>query len=112
MFYESIRPGNIASDPVVTELRVIQYCPSDIILYKINYYDSFNELPRRPKKIDPEHILKFPKLHQSPQKISLDKWNDLQSLRSIMPYDCHSFYDALPHMDNSVRKNKKSKGKD
>lgn len=112
MFYESIRPGNIASDPVVTELRVIQYCPSGIILYKINYNDSFKELPRRPKKIDPEHILKFPKLHQSPKKISLDKWNDLQSLRSIMPYDCHSFYDALPHMDYSVRKNKKSKGKD
>lgn len=63
MFYESIRPGRIASDPVVTDLRVIQYCPTGVILYKLNYNDTFNELPRRPNKIDKEDIFKFPKLH-------------------------------------------------
>lgn len=40
------------------------------------------------------------------KKITLDKCNDLQNLKSIMPYDCHSFYDGLPHMETSTRKEK------
>lgn len=48
----------------------------------------------------------FPKLYKTQRKISLDKWNDLQSLKTIMPYDCHLFYDSLPHMDSSLRKSK------
>lgn len=91
----------------MTDLRVIQYCPIGVILYKLNYSDLFNELPRRPNKIDKKDIFKFPKIHQHPKKISLDKWNDLQSLKSIMPYDCHCFYDALPYMNESVHKAKK-----
>lgn len=49
----------------------------------------------------------FPKLYSTPRKITLDKWNDLQSLKTIMPYDCHLFYDSLPHMNSSIRKSKK-----
>lgn len=108
LFYESIRPGRVASNHVVTDLRVIQYCPTGVILYKLNYSDSFNELPRRPNKIDKEDIFKFPKLHQHPKKISLD----FQSLKSIMPYEFHCFYDALQHyLNESVRKTKE-KSKD
>jgi len=71
---------------------------------KINFEDDFKELPRRPKNINEDNINKFPKLYQTKKKITLDKWNDLQSLKSIMPYDCHSFYDGLPHMETSIRK--------
>lgn len=94
MFYESIRPGRVASDAVVTDLRVLEYCPTGIILYKTNYEDGFKEFPRRPKPIDEDNINKFPKLYKTPKKITLDKWTDLQSLKKIMPYDCHSFYDC------------------
>ncbi|KAF0715572.1 Uncharacterized protein FWK35_00022354, partial [Aphis craccivora] len=92
MFYESIRPGRVASDAVITDLRVLKYCPND----------DFKELPRRLKNINEDIINKFPKLYQTQKKITLDKWNDLQSLKSIIPYDCHSFYDGLPHMETII----------
>lgn len=107
MIYDSIRPGRTTNDPVVTDLRVLQYCASGVILFKLNYNDTFQELPRRPNKIDEDKMnCDFPKLYKTQRKISLDKWNDLQSLKTIMPYDCHLFYDSLPHMDSSLRKSK------
>jgi len=36
MFCESIRPGRVASDPVVTDLKGIKYCPIGVVLYKLN----------------------------------------------------------------------------
>lgn len=59
MFYESIRPGRVASDAVVTDLRVLKYCPSGIIFYKINFENDFKELPRRLKNINENNINKF-----------------------------------------------------
>lgn len=52
------------------------------------------------------NFLSFTKIQK---KITFDKWSDLQSLKSIMPYDCHSFYDYLPHMKTSIRKDKNQK---
>lgn len=111
MIYDSIRPGKKSFDPVVTDIRVLKYCAKGVILYKINYNDDFTEMPRRPNKIDMQNVCSFPKLYESQKKISLDKWNDLQSLKSIIPFDCHGFYDSLPHMDESVRKLKKTQTK-
>ncbi|KAF0749823.1 Uncharacterized protein FWK35_00023681 [Aphis craccivora] len=91
MFYESIRSGRVATDPTVTDLRVLKYCPSGIIYYKINYGDVYKELPTRPNKINEDQINVFPNLYQAPKKITFDKWNNLQSLKSIMPSDCHAF---------------------
>lgn len=59
MFYKLIRSGKIASDAIVIDLKVIQYCPRGVILYKINYKHIFNELPRWSNKIDQKHFLGF-----------------------------------------------------
>ncbi|KAF0755768.1 Uncharacterized protein FWK35_00026893, partial [Aphis craccivora] len=82
MFYESIRPGRVA------------------LIFLMSCQEGQTKLI---KKI----FLSFPNFINTPKKISLDKWNDLQSLKSIMPYDCHCFYDALPYMNESVHKAKK-----
>lgn len=113
MIYDSIRPGRTAYDPVVTDLRVLEYCASGVIMFKLNYNYTFLELLRRPNKIDEDKMYcEFPKLYSTQRKISLDKWNDLQSLKTIMPYDCHSFFDSLPHMDSSKRKSKNKNKQD
>lgn len=87
MIYDLIRPGKKSFDPVVTDIRVLKYCAKGVILYKIYYNDDFTEIPRRPNKIDMQNICSFPKLYESQKKISLDKWNDLQSLKSIIPFE-------------------------
>lgn len=60
MIYDTIRPGKKSFDPVVTDIRVLKYCPTGVILYKINYNDDFTEMPRRPNKIDMQNICLFP----------------------------------------------------
>ncbi|KAL4721246.1 hypothetical protein ACJJTC_011701 [Scirpophaga incertulas] len=37
------------------------------------------------------------KLYQSRISISQIKWSHLQELKRVIPSDCHSFYDGLPH---------------
>jgi len=70
MIYDSIRPGRTAYDPVVTDLRVLEYCPSGVIMFKLNYNDTFQELPRRPNKIDEDKMnCEFPKLYSTQRKI-------------------------------------------
>ncbi|CAH1109431.1 unnamed protein product [Psylliodes chrysocephalus] len=49
--YDSIRPGKVTSDPVVTNLRALEYLPKGEINFKINFNDEFQTLPRRPKAI-------------------------------------------------------------
>lgn len=48
-----------------------------------------------------ETINSFPNLYTSRAKIPLDKWNDLQFLKRMMPFDTHSFYDNIPCEDKS-----------
>ena len=93
--YDSIRPGRNTNDPTVTDLRVIQYCPDGKILYKCNFSDVLQEMPRRPKKLSGN--VQFPKLYTERLKISESKWNHLQQLKNVIPKDCHSFYENIPH---------------
>lgn len=51
----------------MTDLRVIQYCLTGFIWYKLDYNDTFNALPRMPNKVSKEDIFKFPKFHENPQ---------------------------------------------
>lgn len=97
MIYSSIRPG----DPTVTDLRMLQYEPNGIIYYKLNFDNELKELPGRPKKM--QAISSFPNLYTTEAKIPLDKWNDLQFLKEMMPSDTHSFYDNIP-CENENRK--------
>ncbi|KAJ4442412.1 hypothetical protein ANN_03998 [Periplaneta americana] len=48
--YDSIPPGRNKTDSTITDLRVIQYCPDGIILYKCNFNDDLQEMSRHPKK--------------------------------------------------------------
>ena len=91
--YDSIRLER--NDPTVTDLRVIQYCPHGTILFKCNFNDDLQEVPRRPKKLSGNIV--FPKLYKERLKNSESKWNHLQQLKSVIPKDCHSFYDNIPH---------------
>lgn len=66
--YDSIRPGKVTSDPVVTNLRVLEYLPKGEIHFKINFNDEFQALPRRPKAISLAGVV-FPRLYNRLQTI-------------------------------------------
>lgn len=90
--YQSIRPGKKSGDPTVTDLRQINYDPNGIIKYKLRFSDELTELPARPKPT--HHVLK--RMYSSQIPLKQKKWKDLQDLKSVIPVDCHSFYDNLP----------------
>jgi len=92
--YDSIRPGHKTGDSMVTDIRGLKYDPNGFIYYKLDLDLEWQELPRRPKPVNPKM---FPALYSDKLKITEKKWKDLQSLKSVLPADCHSFYDALPH---------------
>ncbi|CAH0731003.1 unnamed protein product, partial [Brenthis ino] len=84
----------VANDPVVTDIRALLYEPEGLIKYKLRYDDDYVLLPKRPK---PRSNLPKPKLYQSRIPISQIKYNHLQELKRVIPSDCHSYYDSLPH---------------
>ncbi|CAK1593378.1 unnamed protein product [Parnassius mnemosyne] len=92
--YSSIRPGRKAGDPLVVDLRVIQYRPEGTIFFKINFDDDWSELPVRPRKLN---SIQYTPLHAAPIPIASSKFNHLQQLKEVLPRDCHLFYDTLPH---------------
>jgi len=96
MRYLSIRPCKKAGDltPTVTDLRAIQYNPSGIINYKLSFDDDWTELPHRPQVVISKPK---PRLFNERIKITTRKYNDLQELKEVLPADCHSFYDLMPH---------------
>ena len=42
-------------------------------------------------------IAEYPRLFLAQLKITNRKWSDIQELKAVIPADCHSFYDNLPH---------------
>ncbi|KAF6208160.1 hypothetical protein GE061_016611 [Apolygus lucorum] len=110
MIYPSIRPGRAPGDPTVTDLRLIQYNPTGIISYKINYSDELSPLPQRPRQVN--SISTFPPIFKRPLTITLDKYKDLQSLKPMLPNDTHAFYDSLPHDENSQREAKRKRAQE
>ncbi|XP_046963625.1 uncharacterized protein LOC124542320 [Vanessa cardui] len=94
LIYESIRPGRGAGDHCVVDIRALRYNPNGTIDYKLHFSHNFTPLPRRPKKI--LSIDSVPSLYQSRQPITTTKYHHLQELKSVIPRDCHNFYDNLP----------------
>lgn len=97
--YPSIRPGKIAGDPQVTDIKVIKYSPDGVISVKTRFDAEFLDLPqKRGTRLAVISIDSFPQLH--PQKIPIkkQKWLHLQELKKVIPKDCHAFYDNLPHL--------------
>lgn len=97
--YDSIRPGRSVNDPTVTDIRALQYNPSGVIKYKLNFEEDYQDLPRRIRRrvVMPETLPPRPKLYQSRIKISVTKWKHLQELKTVIPSDCHGYYDSLPY---------------
>lgn len=94
LVYESIRPGRVAGDRCVTDIRVLRYNTNGTIDYKLMYSDEYMRLPRRAKPIE-SLLLEPPQLHDGPQKITKTKFNHLQELKTVIPNDCHEFYNNL-----------------
>lgn len=95
-YVSSIRPGKKKGDPVVTNLRVIQYNSEGTIQFKLNFSDEFSELPQRIKKPSQEEV-SLPALYTKRIPIKSRLFKDLQALKEILPRDVHGYYDNLPH---------------
>lgn len=111
--YDSIRPGVVKSDPKVNDIKSLCYNPNRTIDYKLDFKSEYQPLPRRPnQKIQFISTSDFPQLHTSINKIKLSKWDHLQQLKSVIPTDCHPFYDTLPHRTkddmNQTKENEKN----
>ena len=92
-YYSSVRPGNKAGDPVVTDIRQLQYKNGEI-RYKLDYSNGdFIALPRRVR--ENRGIVK--EKYKEKQKIKKTKYDHLQELKRVIPRDYHSFYDSLVH---------------
>lgn len=89
--FQSIRPGKKAGDPVVTDIRGLLY-KNGTVSYKLRHTDNWTVLPQRRKKFNTESPIK---LYDAPLKIEKPKFNALQSLKSCMHKDNHTFYDSL-----------------
>ncbi|KAK6191297.1 hypothetical protein SNE40_003024 [Patella caerulea] len=97
-YYSTIRPGARSGDPVVTDIRVLQYKDGNI-KYKTNFTDEFNDLPRRNKRCPPskDDPLELHCLYDAPLQIKSKKYTHLQELKKVLPSDYHPFYDNLLH---------------
>lgn len=95
-YYNSIRPGKKAGDPVVNDIRALRYSAENDLQYKTDFNADWQALPQRKNKSNG-----LPKpLYSAPQPISKSKYDSLQSLKPIILKDYHAFYDALPHTTN------------
>ncbi len=92
--YSSIRPGKVVEDPLVTDLRALQYLPDGVIQYKLDFDSDWEVLPQRPKKVV-EGKRVWPPMYKEELKIDDRKWGHLQELKKILPIEYHSFYDNL-----------------
>lgn len=99
MTYKSIRPGKRVHDPTVTDIKIIKYTPDGNIQVKIDFEGDFNDLPRKRNCSAIKALAEFRQVHRSPLKIKKQKWLHLQQLKSVIPTDCHLFYDCLPYSE-------------
>lgn len=95
-YYNSIRPGTRAGDPVVTDLRVIHYSRNGHITYKLLFGDEFQELPRKARNSEANPDNPGP-LYEESLVIKQSKFDHLMALKHVIPADYHPFYDKLKH---------------
>lgn len=94
--YTSIRPGKRAGDPCVVDLRALKYTPHSPIEFKLRFDDIWTVLPQRFHDISEDQAI--PQLYSGPVPIKKRKYDDLQSLKPILPKDFHALYDSLLHV--------------
>lgn len=94
-YITNIRPGKKVGDPTVHDLRALQYSGDGKIRYKLDFESDWEELPQRvgiPPKPFP-----WVRLFSAQLPITLRKFNDLQSMKHVLPRAAHHYYDNLPH---------------
>ncbi|KAL4716227.1 hypothetical protein ACJJTC_004721 [Scirpophaga incertulas] len=95
--YDSIRPGRGKRDNCVVDLRVLRYNSNGTIDFKLHFADEvYTVLPRRPKNVS-LLIDELPPLYTSRLAIAKTKYDHLQQLKTVIPQDCHEFYNNLPY---------------
>ncbi|KAF2895457.1 hypothetical protein ILUMI_10716 [Ignelater luminosus] len=102
----SLRPGKRAGEPVVTDIRALEYRNNGEILFKLRHTSAFQFLPQRQQK----RIGHVPELlYSRPIPIAESKRKCLQELQNVIAKDHHTFYDNLPFQkDNKTTKGKQS----
>lgn len=101
----SLRPGKSVGDPVVANLCKIKYSPEGIIWYKTHFKEDWQELTQRRQSATDR--VSLTQLYDKPLPISESKFRDLQSLKSAIEKEHHTFYDNL-----SFKPDKKTKDKE
>ncbi|KAJ6642910.1 hypothetical protein Bhyg_07866 [Pseudolycoriella hygida] len=97
---KSIRPGKKKGEPKVAQIRCIQYMPDGKILYKLRFDDEFGLLPQPIKGV----TISEPKILQDKRiPVSNSKWKHLQELKAVLPSECYSFYDNIPHLGKTEK---------
>ncbi|CAG9760386.1 unnamed protein product [Ceutorhynchus assimilis] len=96
-FYNSIRPGRAAGDPVVTDIKALRYFPNCEIQFKMRHTDPWAALNQRlNKKITPCKYDDLLPLFTERRKIKKEKYDHLQILKLGLLEDYQKFYDELP----------------
>lgn len=95
--YTSLRPGSKKGDPCVTDICALQHKPEGIINYKLNFDETWQEIPRRPKRNSSKSVPPYSPLYNAPCPIELTKFIHLQELKSLISDDYHEFYNKLSH---------------
>lgn len=86
-------------DPTVFDLKALQYKPSGQIRYNLNF-GTRTEWKHIPQRINiPTTPLAWMRMFEAQLPISLRKFNDLQSMKSVMAKHTHHYFDTLPHLN-------------
>lgn len=93
-YYSSIRPGRKVGDACVNNLRALRYSKDLDIQYKLNFDEEWQFLPVRKNTNNAGNVKK---IYNDHLPISEDKYNHLQSLKTVIHADYHGFYDSLKH---------------
>lgn len=96
-YLQSIRPGKKAGEPTVHDLRALQFTGDGKVYYKLSFTDNseWKELPQRQQI--PDVPFEWVRLFPDRLPIKQRKFDDLQSMKTVMPAECHNFFDTLPH---------------
>ena len=96
-YITSIRPGKKSGNPATHDLRALEYNPDGQVRFKLKFgsESQWNILPQRIRI--PEEPFEWTDLFKGPVPISKRKFDDLQSMKQVLPQYCHHYFDSLPH---------------
>ena len=96
-YFISIRPGKKAGDPTVHHLRALQFSSECEVHFKLSFSEdsAWEALPQRVQV--PNEPISWIRMFPCALSIKEREFQDLQSMKHVMPVECHHFFDNLPH---------------